>query len=58
MKTKTISIIAILLTFLISSCIVKSLHPFYSEKDRFYNQELVGTWMDQELLVTCRAVLL
>ncbi|MFW5821610.1 MAG: hypothetical protein ACOCWA_09980 [Bacteroidota bacterium] len=51
MKTKTIFIIAILLAFLVGGCIVKSLHPFYSEKDRFYRPELVGTWMDQDSMI-------
>lgn len=51
MKTKSIVIIAFLLTFLMSGCLVKSLHPFYSEKDRLFRQELIGKWMDQDSMI-------
>ncbi|MFW5645222.1 MAG: hypothetical protein ACOCZL_04860, partial [Bacteroidota bacterium] len=51
MRTKNIIIITILLTFLLSGCLVKSLHPFYIEKDRFFRQELVGKWMDQDSMI-------
>jgi hypothetical protein len=29
-------------------CIVKSIHPFYKEKDVVYNKALEGTWHDQD----------
>ena len=51
MRTKNIIIITILLTFFLSGCLVKSLHPFYTEKDRFFRQELVGKWMDQDSMI-------
>lgn len=34
--------------FLLSSCIVKSLHPFYTKDILFFEQKFVGQWIDNE----------
>lgn len=47
MKTKPL-LLALLLAVIVSSCIVKSLHPFYKPKDVIFKKELIGTWLDQE----------
>jgi hypothetical protein len=44
MKTKNI-ILTALLAFIMSSCLVKSLHPFYTDKDLVYKPELAGQWL-------------
>lgn len=47
MKAKLI--FAVLLpAALLSSCIVKSLHPFYTEESVVFRQDLTGTWTDQD----------
>lgn len=47
MKAKLI--FAVLLpAVLLSSCIVKSLHPFYTEEAVVFRQELIGSWTDQD----------
>ena len=33
---------------LLSGCLVKSLHPYYTNKDVIYNKELIGTWTDKD----------
>jgi len=47
MKTKHIWLLLSLL-ILIPGCLVKSLHPFYTEKDLLFKQELIGTWTDPD----------
>lgn len=47
MKKKTI-LLVILLTLMVSSCLVKSLHPFYKESDVIYDPSLVGYWLDND----------
>jgi len=47
MKTKLL-IIAGLLVFLASGCLIKSLHPFYTEKDLVFRKELPGNWLAQD----------
>jgi len=47
MKTRSIIFIGIL-TLVMSGCLVKSLHPFYKESDVVFNNELVGTWLDED----------
>lgn len=44
MKTRII-IIAALLAVMMSGCLVKSLHPFYNDKDVLYRPELLGRWV-------------
>jgi hypothetical protein len=48
MKTRIIIIVFLILAFTVSSCLVKSLHPFYKESDIEFRPELIGTWMDQD----------
>jgi hypothetical protein len=43
MKTKNL-IITGLLMFLVTGCFVKSLHPFYNEKDVVFKKEFTGNW--------------
>jgi hypothetical protein len=43
MKSKNI-ILTVLVALLMSSCLVKSLHPFYTDKDIVYKPELLGLW--------------
>lgn len=49
MKTiKTLKLSSLFLFILIAtqSCMVSSLHPLYTDKDRIYKEELNGTWID------------
>ena len=43
MKTKLI-IITALIAVTMSGCLVKSLHPFYNDKDIVFRPELIGKW--------------
>ncbi|MDP1621211.1 MAG: hypothetical protein Q8M08_02620 [Bacteroidales bacterium] len=43
MKEKNIFLISLMI-ILVSGCFVKSLHPFYREKDLLFKKELLGTW--------------
>jgi hypothetical protein len=45
MKTKPI-FFALILVLLLPGCIVKSLHPFYTDGNLMYKAELAGTWTD------------
>lgn len=47
MKTRNVILIGIL-GLLLSSCLVKSLHPFFKESDVIYKPELLGTFLDQD----------
>lgn len=47
MKTKSIVTVA-LLCIILSSCFVKSIHPFYKEDDLYFNKDLIGTWIDKD----------
>jgi len=46
MKTK--GIILILAVLLFSSCIVKSLQPFYTKDSLSFNEKLIGNWIDNK----------
>lgn len=46
MKTKNLLFALSLLIF--SSCIVKSLHPFYTNKSIFFEKRLIGNWQDEK----------
>ncbi|GGG22844.1 hypothetical protein GCM10011344_24530 [Dokdonia pacifica] len=46
MKSKALILLTSVLLF--SSCIVKSLQPFYNTEDLSYNEKLIGTWTDQK----------
>jgi hypothetical protein len=47
MKTKII-IICVIMAVSMSSCLVKSLHPFCEDKDVLYKPELLGTWTGRD----------
>lgn len=47
MKTRIISAILLTVIFL-QGCLVKSLHPFYTEQDIVFKKELTGTWTDKD----------
>ncbi|MCF8368330.1 MAG: hypothetical protein K9G76_04750 [Bacteroidales bacterium] len=47
MKTRTIILLSFL-ALLVTSCFVKSLHPFYLEKDVVYKSSLNGSWLDED----------
>ena len=46
MKSKALILLTSVLLF--SSCVVKSLQPFYNSEDLSYNEKLIGTWTDQK----------
>lgn len=46
MKTKGIIIVFAVLLF--SSCIVKSLQPFYTKDSLSFNEKLIGNWVDNK----------
>ncbi len=48
MKTRTVFLIIITFSFLLGSCLVRSIHPFYKESDVTFRQDLIGTWLDQD----------
>jgi hypothetical protein len=39
-------IVTILVLASMTGCLVSSLHPFFKEKDKFYDEEMAGTWID------------
>lgn len=47
MKKQSIILIG-LLAMILSSCLVKSLHQFYSEKDVIFDNKLIGSWLDDD----------
>jgi hypothetical protein len=49
---KKISLLTLSVTLmLLNGCVVKSLHPFYTEKDVIFNEELLGQWIDDDSTV-------
>lgn len=46
MKTKIITLLALVL--LLNSCIVKSLHPFYTKNTISFEQRFIGNWEDNK----------
>ena len=49
MKTKKIRIpFFILMAFLLNSCIIKSLQPFYIASSLYYEESLIGKWEDNK----------
>jgi hypothetical protein len=49
---KKIALLMLSVTLLLMhGCIVKSLHPFYTEKDVIFNEELIGEWLDGDSTV-------
>jgi len=47
MKKRNI-VLFTLLAVTLSGCLVKSIHPFYKEKDVIYDPTLVGYWLDND----------
>lgn len=47
MKTKII-ISALLILALLPGCFIKSIHPFYTDKDLVYKEELLGKWTGKD----------
>jgi len=47
MKTKTMLLLAAM-AIALSSCLVKSLHPFYTNKSIVFKQNMLGTFIDQD----------
>jgi len=47
MKTKNITIFAII-AIIASSCLVKSLNPFYKDADLVYDPSFLGKWIDND----------
>jgi len=47
MKTRIV-ILSVLIAVIVSSCLVKSLHPFFKEKDVVFKKGIIGTWLDQD----------
>lgn len=47
MKNKLITV-TVILSIIVSSCIVRSIHPFYKESDVVFKSELLGTWLDSD----------
>ena len=39
-------IIAILIFATMSGCLVSSLHPFYKKEDKYFEESMIGTWID------------
>jgi hypothetical protein len=46
MKTK--SIILVICTLLLTSCVVKSLHPFYTKETISFYKSFIGNWQDSK----------
>ena len=47
MKTRII-LLSLLMIFILQGCLVKSLHPFYTENDIIFKKELLGKWTDKD----------
>ncbi len=47
MKTRIV-LLSLLLIFLLQGCLVKSLHPFFTDKDLIFKKELIGNWTDKD----------
>ena len=47
MKTRII-LLLFLAIFLLQGCLVKSLHPFFTERDIIFKKELLGNWTDKD----------
>jgi len=47
MKSRIV-FLSVFVAVLVSGCLVKSIHPFYKEKDVVFKKELIGIWSDQD----------
>ncbi len=50
MKIKAIFLFSLLLMVVLGGCIVKSLHPFYTDDEVIFSRDLLGSWMDADSL--------
>ena len=51
MKTKSVILVSAVLALtllLLNSCIVKSLHPFYTKDTTFFEKRFIGNWKDNK----------
>lgn len=48
MKTKNVILALTISLIFLSSCVVKSLHPFYTQKTIHFNHYFLGNWKDGE----------
>lgn len=48
MKTLKSFSLLLVLALLLSSCVIKSLHAFYTQDLLYYEQKFIGNWMDSE----------
>ena len=48
MKTKLIALAVFAVAALFTGCWQKSVHPFYTDKDLFFEEKLLGEWRDGE----------
>jgi len=47
MKTRIILLLSLVI-LLLQGCLVKSLHPFFTEKNTIFKKELLGQWTDKD----------
>ena len=43
---RSFAIVSILVLASMTGCLVSSLHPFFKEKDKFYDEAMEGAWID------------
>jgi len=48
MRAKALIIILAFFIASLTACIIKSLHPFYSDNDIVFDESIIGTFMDQD----------
>lgn len=48
MKTKSIALALLSAALLLTGCWQKSVHPFYKDKDVFFEDKLIGTWREAD----------
>jgi hypothetical protein len=48
MKTMKSFSLVLILALLLSSCVVKSLHAFYTPDIVYFEQKFIGNWLDSE----------
>ena len=48
---RTAIIFVLLACITMSGCLVSALHPFYTEKDKIFEKQFIGNWMDGDSCV-------
>ena len=48
MKTKSITLAVFAIALLLTGCWQKSVHPFYTDKDVFFEEKLLGEWREAD----------